>query len=100
MGQLIDERHVGVTSEHRVEVHFLEDRPSIFGGTSEHHLEVGDQLFGEGPAVTLHESDDHISAPLLSPVALVEHGVGLPDSGGGTKIEAKVTSRLNLVVVV
>ena len=32
------------------------------------------------PSVGLHEANDDISTPLASPVTLVEHGVGLPDT--------------------
>ena len=48
----------------------------------------------------LHEADDHIGTPLLAPVALVEHGIGLADPCGGAEIEAEVPRRLHLVAVV
>ena len=48
----------------------------------------------------LDESDDHVGTPLLSPVALIEHGVGLADACGGSEIDTEVPGGLHLVGVV
>ena len=52
----------------------------VVDGLARHDLQAVDQRFGERPPVALDEPDDDVGAPLLAPVALVEHGVGLADA--------------------
>ena len=49
------------------------------------------------PPVALDEPDGDIGAPLLAPVALVQHGVGLADPGGGTQVDAETSGCLRPV---
>ncbi len=97
MGELVDERHLGMPSEDGLKVHFLEECPPIFDGSARHNLETRDQLLGMQPSVGLHEANDDISTPLASPVTLVEHGVGLPDTRSCAQVYAEVASCLDPV---
>ena len=53
------------------------------------------QLLGGRTPVGFHEADDHVGAPLLSPVTLVEHGVGLADACRGSQVDAKMAGRFD-----
>lgn len=100
MRQLIDECHLGVSPENSVQIHLLKDGPSVFDGSSRHHLEVFNEVLGVWSTVTLHESDDHIGAALPSPMAFIEHGIGLPDPGRSAEIESEVAGGLHVIVMV
>jgi hypothetical protein len=100
VSQFIDERNLGVPSENGVEVHLGKDRSPVLDDLHWNHLEVSDQLLGERSPVTLHESDDDVSTPLLAPVTLAEHRVGLPNPGSGAEVDSEVTSRLDTFTVV
>ncbi len=52
-------------------------------------------LLGEGTTVTLDERDDYVGSPLLTPMTLIEHGVGLANSGCGAQVHAETTSVLD-----
>ena len=51
VGQLIDQRHLGVPPENGVQIHLLEVRSPVFDGSSRHYLEVSDEVFGVPSAV-------------------------------------------------
>ena len=44
------------------------------------------ELGGPRPAVRFDQSDHHIDAFRLEPVCLLEHLIGLPDTGGISKV--------------
>ena len=99
VSQLVDQRQFRVPFEDGVEIHLLEVRSPVVDGLPWDNLKVTDQVFGEVSAVTLDEGDDDVGAPPLTSVALIEHGVGLPDAGGGAEVDAEVPGRLDALGV-
>ena len=89
MSQLIDQRHVGVTTEHGVEVHLFESRSPVLHDPPRNDLEALDQLLGALPSVAFNEPDGNIGAPLAAPMSFAQHGVGLADSGGRAQVDAE-----------
>ena len=89
VGQLVHQRDLGVPRQHRVEVHLLELGAAVVDQLPGHDLQVAYVLGGMGPAVGLDEAHHHVPTPLPAPPALVQHGAGLANSGGGAEVEAK-----------
>ena len=97
VGELVDEGDLGPSAQHGVEIHLLQAAAPVLHHLARDDLQVADHLLGQPPAVTLDEPDDDVGAPLLAPMALVEHGVGLPDARGRAQVDPEVTSRLDRV---
>ena len=70
-------------------------RPPVVDDPPGDHLQVADQLLGALPAVALDEPDDHVGAPLLAPMALVQHGVGLAHPGSRPQVDTEPTGGLD-----
>ena len=67
-------------------------RPTLRGTTSRPSI----MLLGLGPAVGLDEADRRRRCPArCAAPALVEHGVGLADAGGGAEVDPEVAGRLD-----
>jgi hypothetical protein len=98
--QLIDQRHLGAASKHRVEIHLLKDAASVLDGFAWHHLKVGDQFFSKRASVTFYEPYDDVSPALLASVALVQHGKGLAHPGGGAKVKPEMSGWFDVVSTV
>ena len=95
VGQLVDQRHLGMAGEHGVEVHLLEAGSPVLDDFAGDDLEAVDQLLGERATVALDEADDDVGAPPLPAVTFVEHGVGLAHPGGGPQVDAEMAGRLD-----
>ena len=89
MSQLVDQGDLGVSSEHRVEVHLLQAPSPVVNRLARDDLKAVDQLLGERPPVALDEPDDDVSTPLLAAMTLGEHGVGLADAGSRAQVDAE-----------
>ena len=83
--ELVDEGDLGLAREHGVDVHLLEGHPAVRLGAARHDLEPLDHRRGGRPAVRLDEGHDHVVALAGEAPALLEHGVGLADAGGGAE---------------
>ncbi len=77
MGELVDDGDRGPAGEHRADVHLGEHRAPIGDLLSRDDLQAFQQRGRLRPAVGLHEADDHVGAPVVTPVGLVQSGVGL-----------------------
>jgi hypothetical protein len=97
MGQLIHQGDLRPSGEHRIEVHLLKTAAPVLHYLARNDLQVADQRLGQRPAMAFDEPDHDVGAPLLPPVALVEHGVGLPDARGRAQVDPEATGRLNRV---
>ena len=64
VGQLVDQDHLGMTTQSRIQVHLGEVRTPVRDVAGRDHLEVADQLPGALPPVTLDEPDGHVGASL------------------------------------
>ena len=85
VGELVHERDPGGAGQDGVQVHLLQTDAPVVDGPPGDLLQVGGQR-GDGlAAVCLHESDDHVLALVTQPQALLQHGVGLSDTGGGAE---------------
>ncbi len=92
VGQLVHQRGLRPSGEHRIEVHLLEVLTSVGEGVAWHHLQVADLGGCGGAPVGLDVGDDHVGAALLATPALVEHGERLADPGGRTHVDAQLAS--------
>jgi hypothetical protein len=97
VGELVHQGDLGVATQHGVEVHLLQATAPVVHHRARDDLQVADHLLGQPAAVTLDEPDHDIGASLPAPAALVEHGVGLPNAGGGAQVDAEVAGRLDRV---
>jgi hypothetical protein len=84
-----------VTRQHGVEIHLLELAPSVLDGSPGDGLETVEQPGSLGAPVSLDETDDDVCAPVVSPVAFVQHGVGLAHARDGAQIEPEMTGWLH-----
>ena len=89
MGELVDERDPGPSSQYRVEIHLLQAASPVFDGLAGDDFEAVDHFLGERPPVGLDEADDDIGAPCSPALALAEHRVGLADARGRAQVDAK-----------
>src|SRR5947207_6324665 len=87
MRELVNEDDVRCASDHRVDVELTELVPR-------EDVQTADLRFGGGAPVGLDEPDDDVgSAALSAPPALVQHRVGLADTGCCTEIDAEAATR-------
>src|SRR6185437_15635721 len=77
------------------QIHLLQAAAPVVHDRTRDDLQVVDHLLGQLAAVALDEPDHDVGAPLLAPAALVEHGVGLPDAGGGAQVDAEAAGLLD-----
>ena len=90
--ELVDERHLGMAGEHRVEIHLLERRAAVLDLAPRDDLEVAELLDRLRAAVGLDDADDDVGAPLGTAAALVEHVVGLAYARRGPEVDAQRAS--------
>ena len=81
MGELVDERQLGRAPDHGVDVHLLELERPVLGAQARHDLDPLGERGGLGPVVRLEVADHDVAALGLGLPALLEHPVGLSDSG-------------------
>ena len=84
MGEFVDQGDFGLASKNRLEVHLLERRAAVLARHARHNLEVANLRIGVGPVVGLHVANHDVSPTFATAVPLVEHPVGLANSGRGT----------------
>jgi hypothetical protein len=83
VGELVEEEQAGPAGESGVDVELREPDPAVLDLVRANALEALGQGRRLGPAVRLHPADDDVhSRGALGPGRL-EHGVRLPDPGGG-----------------
>ena len=87
--QLVHERNLRTTAQHRVEVHLLEGRSPVLLSSAGDDLEVCDLLGGTWPSVGLHIRDYDVGAAIVAAPPFVEHGEGLADTRGGAQVHAQ-----------
>ncbi len=89
VGELVDERELGVAGEHGIQVHLVEPHAAVLDRATRHDLETLQERRGGRAAVGFHDRDDHIPTFGLQAPALLEHREGLADAGGGAEHDAQ-----------
>ena len=92
VGQLVDQDQLGLAGQQPLEVHLLEGLAPVLDSPAGEDRQVPDLGVGLGTSVVLHPADHHVGAALPASPALVEHGVGLADTGCGPKVEAELAA--------
>src|SRR5215469_1825158 len=90
MRELIDEGHLRVPRQHRVQVHLLEGGAAVGDLGPGDNLQVADLRFGLRAAVWLDVADDDIGATLLAAMAFVEQGERLADACRGAQVDPEL----------
>ncbi len=93
VSELVDERDLRGTGQHRVEIHLLERLAPVLDDAARDDFEVTELGGGQCPTVGLEEPDDHVGTALLATPTLVEHGERLADAGGGADVDPQGASR-------
>ena len=83
VGQLVDQGHLGVTPQEGPDVHLVELDPAVVHLPTRYLGQALGHPGGHGAPVGLQQSDDDVHAIVLQPLALLEHGTGFADPGGG-----------------
>ncbi len=81
MGELIDQRQLRTSCDHRIEVHLLQDLVLVGDALALDDFEPPDQGLGLGPSMGLDEANDHVDSRLELGVGAREHLIGFADAG-------------------
>ena len=87
--ELVYQRDLRMTGEHRVEVHLLELAAPVLHLLSRDDLDPVQQRRRLRAVMRLGERHDDVRPPLRSPVPLAEQGVRLPHAGGRPQVDAE-----------
>ena len=82
MGELVDQRELGRTPDHRVDVHLLEREAAVAGLEMRHLLEPFRERRRLRPLVGLEVADHDVAALGMGRPPFLEHAVGLADTRG------------------
>ncbi len=88
--KLIDQCNLRIALQQRVDVHLFERRAAILDPLPGNDLEIAELRGRVHPPVRLDEAHDHVRAPGVTALALVEHREGLPDAGSGSEVDAEL----------
>ena len=80
--ELVDEGELGCSAEHRVDVHLPEHQAAVRDRDSRYELEALGERCGLGPVVRLEIADHDVAALGVRLPALLQHPIGLADTGG------------------
>ena len=92
MREFVDERHLRLAREYRVEVHLLERAAAVGDDTAGNSLQTLQELRGQLPVIGLGEADDDVRAAREPAVALTEHRVRLSHPGRRAEVDAQLTA--------
>jgi hypothetical protein len=87
VSQLVDQDHLGMALEDRVEIHLLETRAPVLRHQWADHLEVFHQRLGPPASMAFDEPEHDIGATLLAPTPFAQHGVRLAHPRGRAQID-------------
>ena len=87
VGQLVDERDLGLAGQNGVHVHLFHGDAVILLAAPGNDFQPAGEFGDLRPAVRLEQSDDDVDPPALQPVAFLEHLVGLADPGAVAEID-------------
>jgi hypothetical protein len=90
--ELVDDRQLGLASQHRVDVHLGEFGAAVLDGLARHHFKVADHRLRVLAAVRLDERDDHVGAAIGAAVRLLQHRVCLADARGGAEVDPQFSA--------
>ena len=94
VGELVDERELGLAGEDRVDVHLLERRAAVARSCVRGTTSRSRDLRGRVRApVGLDETRRRRRCRARAAPALVEHGEGLADAGRGAEVDAELAAR-------
>ena len=79
--ELVDEHDLRPSCDDRVDVHFVERLPAIGDASPRNDLEALEQRLGLLAPVRLDDADDDVVAVLAARPGLLQHFVGLADTG-------------------
>ena len=85
VGELVDDDQLGLALERRVQIEFLDRAPVVFNHAPRQDFEPLDERARLGAAMSLDEPDDDIDAFVPQAPRVLQHGVGLADTGGGAE---------------
>ncbi len=94
VGELVDQRDLGLAGQHGVEVHLLEGPAPVGDHGPGDDLQAVQQGRGMRPAVRLHVGHDHVGPALGPPVALAEHVEGLPGARRCAQVDPELPTLL------
>ncbi len=78
--ELVDQGNGGSASQDGVDIHLLDRDTPMLHDEPRDDLEAVEQRGGLGPAMGLDEANDHVGAPPLPPMPLLQHAVRLADA--------------------
>ena len=89
VGELVDQHHLRLPVEHRLDVEFTEALAPVLDVARRHDLDAVQQIGGLLAAVGLHDRGHHVRTALAPAVRLTEHRVRLADAGCRTQVDAQ-----------
>ena len=92
MGELIDDRDLGLAGEDRVEVRLFEEGALVWDHAARDDLEVADPGGGLGAAVRLDQGDDDVNPAPPHRVGVVEHLERLADARSLADVDLQVSA--------
>ena len=93
MGELVDQRELGRAAEDGVDVHLLEVEAAVAGAQVRDLLDALSERSGLGALVRLEVADDDVPALGVRRPALLQHPVGLADTGGHSEQDPVVAAQ-------
>ena len=87
MRELVDDHHVGLARDDRVDVHLFEFYIAVIDLAARNDLEVADPLLGLAAMMRLDETEHDIHSPIAELMRLLEHPVCLAYARGGADID-------------
>ena len=85
VSEFVNDDQLGLARERRVQIKFIERAPVVFNLAPRQDFEPFDERARFGAAMRLDEPDDDIDALVLQALRVLQHGVGLADSGRGAE---------------
>ena len=98
VGQLVDQDQRRTAGEGGVQVELAQAGAAVLDGPRRQPLQPGQERLGVGPAVRLDPADDDVDAGGLPRAGRLQHGVRLPDPGGGAEEDLQLAARLARLV--
>ena len=99
VGQLVHEDHGGSADHHGLGVHLLDDDAAVLDAASGDDLEALHQGTHDGSPVRLHEAHRDVGAPVGATMALLQHAIGLADTGRHAQVDAQPAPGITLLLL-
>ena len=93
MSEFVDQHHVRMSGEHRVDVEFIEVRPAVAHAPGRDALQCGQHGRGVGSVMGLNERRDHVDALPRKAIGFGQHRKGLAYPRGGAEVDMQPPAR-------